>query len=64
MGMNTIEQCEMCIYYKNISKVDGLCRFSPPKVFQNTQIHDQTSYSTWWPTVSNDDWCGKFKRFK
>jgi hypothetical protein len=54
--------CQNCQYSKlsGYSVKELQCRFRPPKAVVMGE-GDESRIATVWPTVSEDDWCGKFK---
>lgn len=52
-------KCEKCHYFVRINESGGGCHESPPvPIFVPSQPDIVACY---WPWVSNDDWCGKYK---
>ena len=70
---NEIRRCESCMYFllDHDKSKTGECRRRSPQFYTITQDEPSwdrdtpsssyVSYSSGWPDVSKDDWCGEYK---
>jgi len=53
-------KCKDCLYFDDVKQIGrrGYCRVNAPKAIYSSIATWPTTY---WPTVSYNDWCGEFR---
>ncbi len=56
------KQCKTCLFLLNVgNKYGGTCRRYPPVVSTMRNANGEMDWSTDWPFVANEAWCGEYK---